>query len=83
MTNTPSQLAIQALRNQALLELQSAIQSHRDCYQKERQELILNRCLFALEQLHHAIIWVKTQCDYDFEPVISSVRNPDENLSCE
>ncbi len=74
--DTPAQLAIQALRNQALLELQSAIKSHQDCsYQKERQELILNRCLFALEQLHSTITWVKS---------ISPVRNPDENLDpCE
>ena len=84
MTNTPAQLAKNALRQQARLELQATIKAYPQHYREEQQQLVIDQCLFALEKIHGAIVWVKAQCDQSFEPVLSTGSQSDENLvSCE
>lgn len=84
MTLSPHLVAINALRQQARLELQATIKAYPQHYREEQQQLIIDQCLFTLEKIHGAIVWVKAQCDQSFEPVLSTGSHPDENIvSCE
>ncbi len=80
MTNTPAQLAMNALRQAARQELQTTIKAYQQHYREKQQQLVIDQCLFTLEKIHGAIVWVKNNSDQSFEPVLSTGSHPDENL---
>lgn len=58
-TDTPAELAINALRLQAHTAVKSMINAYYQNYARDEQEQTINQYLELLEQLHSAIHWIR------------------------